>query len=60
MLLEAKVKYNGNHYFAGQTVRGSKFKKNIFKIKVGHIGYLMMNLLNLFLTMVKVEMNGLK
>ena len=27
MLLEAKVKYNGNHYFAGQTVRGSKFKK---------------------------------
>ena len=29
MLFEAKVKYNGNHYFAGQTVRGSKFKKKI-------------------------------
>lgn len=30
MLLEAKVKYNGNHYLAGQTVRGSKFKKKIY------------------------------
>ena len=35
-------------------------KKNMFKIKVGHIGYLMMNLLSLFLIMAKVEMNGLK
>ena len=27
MLFEAKVKYNGNHYFAGQTVRGSKLER---------------------------------
>lgn len=33
MLLEAKVKYNGNHYFAGQTVRGSKFKKKYVQNK---------------------------
>lgn len=27
MLFEAKVKYNGNHYFASQTVRGSKLER---------------------------------
>ena len=27
MLFEAKVKYNGNHYFAGQIVRGSKLER---------------------------------
>lgn len=27
MLFEAKVKYNGNHYFAGQTVRGSMLER---------------------------------
>lgn len=27
MLFEAKVKYNGNHYFAGQTVRGSQLER---------------------------------
>lgn len=27
MLFEAKVKYNGNHYFAGQTVRGNTLER---------------------------------
>lgn len=27
MLFEAKVKYNGDHYFAGQVVRGSKVER---------------------------------
>ena len=27
MIFIAKVKYNGNHYFAGQEVRGSKVER---------------------------------
>lgn len=27
MMFEAKVKWNGNHYHAGQTVRGSKLER---------------------------------
>ena len=27
MMFEAKVKYNGDHYFAGQTVRGSMLER---------------------------------
>lgn len=29
MIFIAKVKYNGNHYFAGQEVRGSKVERRL-------------------------------